>query len=287
MLPEKPLYASLKHAVALVLLCCTVVALTACGSDAPTATPARPTATVEAVRPHPTRPPRPTPTEVVVFDTETPTPTTQSDFGNFFSDTPTPSDNGFFNNTPTPSDNGFLNNTPTPSGNGGFFDNTPTAEGDTIQYTLYRAPEGDWSLEYPSDWLVNVDAPNYQFSNALGDAFIQETYSQLDSTATNEDMVQVASEQFKANFENYIESDQVKQSDGSYRIDFKFDVPDDTGATDTNATTMTQWDAQAFVETHNQHLYMLMLATTQDAYEAGTYDDIISHVIENYTVPSE
>jgi hypothetical protein len=253
----------------LVLVCGAAFTLTACGSDAPTAAPARPTATVEAVRPHPTRPPRPTATLVVVFDTETPTPTVQSDFGNFFNNTPTPSDNGLFNDTPTPSDNG------------GFFNNTPTAEGDTTQYKVYRAPEGDWSLEYPSDWLVNVDVPNYQFSNVLGDAFIQETYSQLDSSTTNEDMVKVASEQFQANFENYVESDQVKQSDGSYRIDFKFDVPDDTGA------NTTQWDAQAFVETRRQHLYMLMLATTQDAYSAGTYDDIISHVIDSYSVPSE
>ena len=249
----------------LVLVCGAAFMLTACGSDAPTAAPARPTATVEAVRPHPTRPPRPTATLVVVFDTET----------------PTPSDNGFFNNTPTPSDNGFFNDTPTPSDNGGFFNNTPTSEGNTTQYTVYEPTGGDWSLEYPSDWQVNVNEPNYQFSNALGDAFIQETYSVLDSTATNEDMVKVASEQFQANFENYIESDQVQQNDGSYRIDFKFDVPDDTGA------STTQWDAQAFVETHNQHLYMLMLATTQDAYLAGTYDDIISHIIDSYTVPSE
>lgn len=257
MLPEKPLYANLKYVLTLVLFCSAAVALTACGSDAPTATPARPTATVEAVRPHPTRPPRPTPTEVVVFDTETPIPTVQSGFDNFF------------------------NNTPTPSDNGGFFNDTPTPEGDTTQYTVYLAPDGDWSLEYPSDWLINVDVPNYQFSNVLGDAFIQETYSQLDSATTNEDMVKVASEQFQANFVNYIESDQVKQSDGSYRIDFKFDVSDDTGA------NTTQWDAQAFVETRRQHMYMLMLATTQDAYLAGTYDNIISHVINSYTIPSE
>jgi hypothetical protein len=279
-LPAKSLYANLKYVFALVLLCSTAVALAACGTDAPTATPARPTATVEAVRPHPTRPPRPTATAVVVFDTETPTP---SDNGGFFSTTPTPAGNGgFFDDTPTPVDNGgFFNSTPTPSNDGGFFNDAPTPEGDTTQYTVYVAPEGDWSVEYPSDWLTNVDVPNYQFSNVLGDAFIQVTYSQLDSTATNEDMVQVASEQFKANFVNYIESDQVEQSDGSYRIDFKFDVPDDTG------TSTTQWDAQAFVETRQQHLYMLMLASTQDAYLAGTYDDIISHVIDSYTVPSE
>ena len=270
MLPKKPLYANLKYVFALVLLCSTAVVLAACGTDAPTATPARPTATVEAVRPHPTRPPRPTATEVVVFDTETPVPTVQSDFGDFFNDTPTPSDNG-----------GFFSDTPTPFDSGGFFDDTPTPEGDTTQYTVYVAPEGDWSLEYPSDWLVNVDAPNYQFSNVLGDAFIQETYSQLDSATTNEDMVKIASEQFQANFQNYIESGQVKQKDGSYRIDFKFDVSDDTGG------NTTQWDAQAFVETRRQHLYMLLLATTQDAYLAGTYDDIIGHVIDSYTVPSE
>jgi hypothetical protein len=267
MSPEKSLYANLKYILALVLLCSTAVALAACGSEAPTAAPARPTATVEAVRPHPTRPPRPTATKVVVFDTETPTP---EDSGGFFSNTPTPSGNG-----------GFFDDTPTPFDNGGFFNNTPTPAGDNTQYTVYAAPEGNWSLEYPSDWRVNIAVPNYQFSNVLGDAFIQETYSQLDSATTNDDMVKVASEQFQANFANYIESGQVKQSDGSYRIDFKFDVSDDTGG------NTTQWDAQAFVETHQQHLYMLMLATTQDAYLAGTYDDIISHVIDSYTVPSE
>ena len=30
-----------------------------------------------------------------------------------------------------------------------------------------------------------------------------------------------------------------------------------------------------------------MLATTEDAYQNGTYDTVISHIIENYTVPSE
>ena len=268
MLPEKSLYANVRYIIALAVACIAIVALAGCGTDAPTATPARPTATVEAVRPHPTRPPRPTATEVVVFDTETPTPT---DFGNFFNSTPTPSGNG-----------GFFDDTPTPDDNGGFFADTPTPEGEITQYTVYEGPQGDWSLEYPSDWQVNVEEPNYQFSNDLGDAFVQETYSPVDSTTTNEDMVQVASEQFQANFKNYIENGQVKQSDGSYRIDFKFDVPDDTGG-----NTTTQWDAQAFVETHQGHLYMLMLATTQDAYEAGTYDDIISHVIDSYTVPSE
>lgn len=253
MLPGKSLYASIRLVLMLVLACGAAFMLTACGSDAPTAAPARPTATVEAVRPHPTRPPRPTPTQLVVFDTET----------------PTPSGSGFFDDTPTPSDNG------------GFFNNTPTPADNTTEYTVYKPTGGDWSLEYPSDWLVKVNEPNYQFSNAPGDAFIQETYSLLDSASTNDDMVKVASEQFQANFVNYIESDQVKQNDGSYRIDFKFDVSDDTGA------NTTQWDAQAFIETRRQHLYMLMLATTQDAYLAGTYDDIISHVIDSYTVPSE
>jgi hypothetical protein len=242
MLPGISLHANLRFLFAPVLFCVAVLVLTACGSEAPTATPARPTATVEAVRPHPTRPPRPTPTEVVVFALDTPTP---FDF------------------------------------NTGFEDDTPTPVLDFTDYATYQAPEGNWSLEYPSDWDVNVDVPNYQFSNAIGDAFVQETYSELDSTMASEDLAQLASEQFDANFENYIESDQVEQKDGSYRIDFKFDVSDGTGG-DT-----IQWDAQAFVESHQKHLYMLMLATTQDAYLEGTYDAIIGHIIESYKVPSE
>jgi hypothetical protein len=233
MLPRNSLYAKIERAFMAMLFCSAVVLLSACGSSEPTAAPARPTATVEAVRPHPTRPPRPTPTEVVVFSEDTPTP-------------------------------GDL-----------FIEDTPTPEIDNTEYTVYTGPEGDWTLEYPADWSVNVDEPNYQFSNSTGDAFVQETYSGLGSDMTNEDLVQLASEQFTASFDNYIESDQVQQNDGSYRIDFKFDVEG------------VQWDAQAFVETHQQHLYMLMLATTEDAYQNGTYDTVISHIIENYTVPSE
>lgn len=233
MLPRKSLYAKIRFVLAPALFCSAAVLLTACSSGEPTAAPARPTATVEAVRPHPTRPPRPTPTEVLAFDADTPTPA------------------------------------------GLFADDTPTPVADNTDYALYQAPEGGWSLEYPSGWSMNVDDPNYQFADPTGDAFIQETYSPLGSDMVNQDLAQLASEQFTANFANYIESDQMEQNDGSYRIDFKFDVDS------------VQWDAQAFVETHQQYLYMLMLATTEDAYQNGTYDAIIDHIIKSYAVPSE
>jgi hypothetical protein len=217
---------------------------------------------------------------VSVIVPDTPTPEQSGFDGGFFDATATPvEDEGFFGATATPEDGGFFSNTPTPDEGGGFFDDTPTPGVDSTEYTLYQAPEGGWSLEYPSDWTVDVEEPNYQFSNAEGDAFVQETYAPLDSSMANEDLAQIASEQFQDNFENYVESGQVEQSDGSYRIDFKFDASD-------GADTV-QWDAQAFVEAHQQHVYMLMLATTEDAYEAGTYDEIIGHIIDSYRVPSE
>lgn len=149
----------------------------------------------------------------------------------------------------------------------------PTQTGGDVEYTYYEAPEGGWSLDYPSDWEVNVEAPNYQFLEKSGEAFIQVTYSEGTSGMSHEELAQGVSDQFAKSFDNYVESGMTEQSDGSYRIDFKF------------SASGIDWDAQVFVEGRNDQLYMLLLATTEDAYQAGTYEDIIAHVISSYSVP--
>lgn len=148
---------------------------------------------------------------------------------------------------------------------------TPVIVGD---YTLYNASEGGWSLEYPADWDLNEDPPNTQFLEpTTGEAFIQVTFSEDAGDLSHEELANLASDQFAISFEDYVESGKTEQSDGSYRIDFKFSA----GGID--------WDAQAFVEGRQGNLYMLMLATTEDAYQLSTYEDIISHVISSYSVP--
>jgi hypothetical protein len=140
-------------------------------------------------------------------------------------------------------------------------------------YTYYEAPEGGWTIEYPTGWMVNEAPPNYQFLEPNGEAFIQVTYSVGTSGMTHEELAQSVSDQFSKSFDDYVESGMEEQSDGSYRIDFKFSV------------NGIDWDAQVFVEGRNDQLYMLLLATTEEAFQAGTYDDIITYVIGSYTVP--
>lgn len=148
----------------------------------------------------------------------------------------------------------------------------PTAgiDGD---YSLYEGPEGGWSIEYPSDWEVSEDPPNYQFLEQSGEAFIQVTYSEGTSGMSHEELAQGVSDQFAKSFDNYVETAMTEQDDGSYRIDFKF------------SASGIDWDAQVFVEGRNDQLYMLLLATTEDAYQAATYEDIITYVISSYSVP--
>ena len=88
-------------------------------------------------------------------------------------------------------------------------------------------------------------------------------------------LTDAASSLFAAEFDAYDERNRPEQGDGSYRIDFKFEeggVP---------------WDAQAFVEGRQGNLYIFMLATTEEAFQAGTYDEIINHAISNYSVPQD
>ncbi|MEO5951317.1 MAG: hypothetical protein ABIQ44_02510, partial [Chloroflexia bacterium] len=150
-------------------------------------------------------------------------------------------------------------------------DRTPVAY--TGDYTLYEGPEGGWSVEYPSEWKVTEDPPNYQFLDNAGTGFIQVTYSAGISGMTHEELATLASDQFSKSFDNYEEQGLKEQSDGSYRLDFLFTIDGQ------------KWDAQAFVEGRNDNLYMLMLAFTEEEYLAGKYDDIINHVIKTYTVP--
>ncbi len=147
---------------------------------------------------------------------------------------------------------------------------TPTAGG----YTLYTAAKGGWSIEYPSNWTVRESTTNYTFLEPSQEAFIQVTFDEGKAgNKSQEELANSTSAGLAIAFENYDEQAVTEQTDGSYRIDFKFTV------------TGVAWDAQAFVEGRQGNLYILMLATTEAAYQAATYDDIITYVIASYSVP--
>ncbi len=243
-----------------------LIPLAACdatgGVDQPVATPGRPTATVEAVRPRATNPPA-TATSEVVPEEATSTPEEVEPA------TATPRPRPTATRRPTATE--IPTEEPTEEPTATEVEEFPTSE---AGYLNYVAPEGDWSIDYPDNWVVNEEPPNYQFLEPSGEAFTQVTYSSGAAGSTsNEELAQLASTQFESSFDNYEESGQTEQNDGSYRIDFKFYAGD------------IQWDAQAFVEGRQGSLYMLMLATTERAFEDGTYDDIIDHVISSYVVP--
>jgi hypothetical protein len=155
----------------------------------------------------------------------------------------------------------------------------PTAEPDQdfgIVYATYTGKNGDWSVDYPDDWQVSEDDPNVQFIEPAGEAFIQVTSSEMDSSNTNEDLVQIAGEQLAQAFgPTYLEQGREKQSDGSYRIDFTF--------TADNA----DWVAQTFVEGRQSNLYMLFLATSQAEEQSDKYTSIFTHVIDSYVLPEQ
>jgi hypothetical protein len=92
---------------------------------------------------------------------------------------------------------------------------------------------------------------------------------------SNQKLAQETSDAFSTSFDAYSETGMELQGDGSYRIDFKFELDS------------VPWDAQVFVEGRRGDLYMLLLATTEEAFQAGTYDDVIDRAISSYTVPKD
>lgn len=214
-----------------------LVAMAACdsggGPAAPTAS-VRPTATTEPIEPHRLRPrATPSPTVEVANATEQPTQEVQAA-------------------EPTPE---------------------PTVDFG-ITYTNYKGKLGNWSIDYPDGWKLVEDDPNTQFLEPSEEAIIQVTASVMDPKNTNEDLVKLASDNLRQSFgESYVESNQEKQNDGSYRIDFTFNL----GGVD--------YSGQTFVEGRQSILYMLFLATTQAAADSDKYYEIFNHAISSYVLP--
>jgi hypothetical protein len=267
----------------IVLSLLTILVLASCGSGggpAPAAT-SRPTSTTEAVKRRDVpvqRPTATTATELIDIEEDTPTPEQV-----FIEDTPTPEEI-VFEDTPTPEEIVFedtptpeviVENTPTVEV---FVEDTPTPEesiGDdgNVYYELYEADEGGWSIEYPDTWQVNEAPPNIQFLEPNGEAFIQVTYSPVDEASTNEDLATLTSEQFAQTFgESYVEVNREEQADGSYRLDFGFEV------------SGIPWVAQVFVEQRGDGVYLLMLATSKSETRSDYYDAIFDYVIQSYKV---
>jgi hypothetical protein len=145
-----------------------------------------------------------------------------------------------------------------------------------VTYRSYTGKSGNWGIDYPSDWQVSEQDPNVQFIEPSQAAFIQVTTSAMDPSKTNQDLAQIASDQFAQAFgASYKEQDREVQNDGSYRIDFTFNASD------------ADWAGQVFVEGRQSNLYMLLLATSQAQAQSDLYNSIFTHVIDSYTLPSK
>jgi hypothetical protein len=259
------------YALGTVAVLMALIALAACdatggvGQPQAQVSPGRPTSTAQAVL---TRTPRPDATatlEVFFPDDPTATPGGEEEP----SSTPRPRATSTPEELPTAEPTAVPTEEPIEE---------PTEEPTAVVgggYEFYVADEGGWSLEYPTGWFVSEAPPNYQFLAEDGDAFIQVTYSEGAGGLTNEELTELASNQFDLTFDDYDEQARTEQGDGSWRIDFKF------------SSNGVPWDAQTFVEGRQGNLYMFMLATTEEAFQAGTYDDIISYVISSYSVPQD
>lgn len=147
----------------------------------------------------------------------------------------------------------------------------PAADGD---WETYTADEGNWSIDYPSDWTVNEDlAPNVQFFAPTNDAFVQVTYADVGAELDPEQLVEIASTQLAGSFTGYEETGREEQPDGSTRLDFTFEQQ---GAA---------FDGTAFIEQRGTGLYILMFISEPDATDA--YGETFSRILESYSPPSE
>ena len=147
----------------------------------------------------------------------------------------------------------------------------PEADGD---WETYTASEGNWSIDYPSDWTVNEDlAPNVQFFAPTNDAFVQVTYADVGAELDPEQLVEIASTQLAGSFTGYEETGREEQPDGSTRLDFTFEQQ---GAA---------FDGSAFIEQRGTGLYILMFISEPDATD--TYAETFSRILESYSPPSD
>ncbi|MDQ3706676.1 MAG: DUF4352 domain-containing protein [Chloroflexota bacterium] len=150
---------------------------------------------------------------------------------------------------------------------------TPEREADG-DWETYVAEEGNWSIDYPSDWTVNEDlAPNVQFFAPTNDAFVQVTYADVGAELDPEQLVEIASTQLGNSFPGYEETGREEQPDGSTRLDFTFEQDG------------TAFDGSAFIEQRGTGLYILMFISEPDATD--TYGETFSRILESYSPPSD
>lgn len=150
--------------------------------------------------------------------------------------------------------------------------NTPesTTGGD---WETYSSSEGNWSIDYPSDWTVNETlAPNVQFFAPTNDAFVQVTYADVGARLDPAELVEIASTQLGNSFTGFEETGREEQPDGSTRLDFTFEQQG------------TAFDGSAFIEQRGTGLYMLMFISEPDA--TTKYEDTFAEILASYTVPS-
>lgn len=228
----------MKFVLAVTFVLLVLLVLAGCDSGGAPDTPGvvtRPTATTEPVQPHRLRP-RDTPTVEEATTNEESTPDTQAE------------------EAPT--------------------DVPPVDFG--ITYTHYEGKSGDWSIDYPEGWKLVEEDPNTQFIEPSEEALIQVTASAMNPSNTNDDLVKLASDNLRQSFgESYVESNREQQNDGSYRIDFTFNI----GGAD--------YLGQTFVEGRQSRLYMLFFATIQSAKDSDRYYEIFSHAIDSYVLPEK
>lgn len=146
--------------------------------------------------------------------------------------------------------------------------NTPerAADGD---WETYTSSEGNWSIDYPSDWTVNEDlAPNVQFFAPTNDAFVQVTYADIGAEVDPEELVEIASTQLASSFTGYEETGREEQPDGSTRLDFTFEQQG------------TAFDGTAFIEQRGTGLYILMFISEPDA--TNEYGETFGQILDSY-----
>ena len=140
-------------------------------------------------------------------------------------------------------------------------------------WKTYSSSEGNWSIDYPSDWTVNEAlAPNVQFFAPTNDAFVQVTYADVGARLDPAELVEIASTQLGNSFTGFEETGREEQSDGSTRLDFTFEQQG------------TAFVGSAFIEQRGTGLYMLMFISEPDA--TTKYEDTFAEILASYTVPS-
>lgn len=142
----------------------------------------------------------------------------------------------------------------------------------TVTFKTYKAKDGNWSIDYPSNWTVNQTGLTTQFLGPNEEAFTQVTYSDIGGAIDADTLVTMSSDNLKKSFgDSYQEIKRAKQPDGSTRIDFSF------------KQGTLKYVGQAFVEERRHALYLLMMIANPDL--ASKYDPVFSKIVSSYTLP--